>query len=71
MRAKYHHHTCSRCQQPFACDADIEQHGEASWEWHCLLYEQDEPTICAACHESNYDGPPDGDAWSGGFARNH
>lgn len=76
---KSHRHQCSDCHTWFVCTAPIEQHGDASWEWHCLLYGQDEIKLCYSCAErsadaakaANYDGPPDGDAWSGGFARNH
>ncbi len=62
-----HRHQCAHCHTLFLCTAPIEQHGESSWEWHCTVFEEGDDKICKDC----YDGPPDGDAWSGGFAENH
>lgn len=35
------------------------------------IIQQEEPQAFKLFKEDNYDGPPDGDAWSGGIADNH
>lgn len=39
------------------------KHGMAEW--------RDDHYECPQCEADNYDGPDDGEAWSGGFAPNH
>jgi hypothetical protein len=63
QRARHDFRSCGGCGRTFTLDEVISDgHGE----------ELTDITRCSpACVGVDYDGPPDGDAWSGGFAANH
>lgn len=49
---------CGRCDEMFPAAKTVEVSEYTQERW------------CTKCFD-NYDGPPDGEAWSGGFADNH
>jgi hypothetical protein len=49
-----------------------DRHGSDRWNrWQVGGYHLKAAGLVQAAIDDVYDGPPDGDAWSGGFARNH
>lgn len=73
MRTRPHAHPCAKCGVRTECCGTIEQNYDGEPPFICVEYHLPNGSIaeflCETCAELPEE--PEGEAWSGGFAKNH